>query len=92
MPSPRFTYGKRHEGWRVFWSLRLESASGKAYEIRYTALEVSLSRANPNGRHHVALGLLKARQELRATVAEDNAAFRDGMLQAGCAPLPSGAY
>jgi hypothetical protein len=73
MPSPRFTYGKRHEGWHVFWSLRQASISGKVYGISYTALEVSLSRDNPHGRLRSALGLLKARRELRVAVAEEDA-------------------
>jgi hypothetical protein len=92
MPSPRFTYGKHHEGWHVFWSLRLESISGKAYGIRRTALEVSLSRDNPNGRRHAALGLLEARRELRDMVAGMDAAYRYTMLQPGLTSLPPGAY
>jgi hypothetical protein len=90
MPSPRFTYGKHHEGWRVFWSLRLESVNCRIYGISYTALEVGLSRDNPNGRRRAAWGLLKARRELRAVVSGNDAGYRDAMLRPGLASLSPG--
>jgi hypothetical protein len=74
MASPRFSYTKDHEGWHVYWCLRQRAENGRTAAIGYVALEVSLSRTNPNGRRRAAMGLLKARRELRAAVAAADAA------------------